>query len=97
MHLLTSIFGRDIMVPHHGLVAQLGERTVRIRKVEGSIPFESTNRKATHYGWFFLLVRYLRKGDRKPALGDKAAITAAISWLLLVSFYDMIKKKEAKL
>ena len=25
-----------------GLVAQLGERTVRIRKVEGSIPFEST-------------------------------------------------------
>ena len=26
----------------YGLVAQLGERTVRIRKVEGSIPFEST-------------------------------------------------------
>ena len=25
-----------------GPVAQLGERTVRIRKVEGSIPFEST-------------------------------------------------------
>ena len=27
-----------------GLVAQLGERTVRIRKVEGSIPFESTKK-----------------------------------------------------
>ncbi len=27
-----------------GLVAQLGERTVRIRKVEGSIPFESTRK-----------------------------------------------------
>ena len=26
----------------YGRVAQLGERTVRIRKVEGSIPFEST-------------------------------------------------------
>ena len=29
----------------YGLVAQLGERTVRIRKVEGSIPFESTKKK----------------------------------------------------
>ena len=29
-----------------GRVAQLGERTVRIRKVEGSIPFMSTNKKA---------------------------------------------------
>ena len=27
----------------YGLVAQLGERSVRIRKVEGSTPFESTN------------------------------------------------------
>ena len=26
-----------------GLVAQLGERSVRIREVEGSNPFESTN------------------------------------------------------
>ena len=32
---------------NHGLVAQLGERTVRIRKVEGSIPFESTKKKDT--------------------------------------------------
>ena len=30
-----------------GLVAQLGARTVRIRKVEGSIPFESTMQKAS--------------------------------------------------
>ena len=35
--------GSIISVVSHGLVAQLGERTVRIRKVEGSIPFESTN------------------------------------------------------
>ena len=28
----------------YGLVAQLGEHTVRIRKVEGSIPFESTKK-----------------------------------------------------
>ena len=29
----------------YGLVAQLGERCVRIAEVEGSIPFESTKRK----------------------------------------------------
>ena len=49
---LTNIFAGDIMMPHHGLVAQLGERTVRIRKVEGSIPFESTNKKTTLMGGF---------------------------------------------
>ena len=52
--LLTNLFDGDIMMPHHGLVAQLGERTVRIRKVEGSIPFESTNQKATPSGVVFL-------------------------------------------
>ena len=46
-------------MPHHGLVAQLGERTVRIRKVEGSIPFESTNQKATPSGVVFLIVAIL--------------------------------------
>ena len=35
-------------VGRFGLVAQLGERCVRIAEVEGSIPFESTNfRKIT--------------------------------------------------
>ena len=29
----------------YGLVAQLGERSVRIRKVEGSTPFESIKRR----------------------------------------------------
>ena len=51
---LTRIFEGNIIMPHHGLVAQLGERTVRIRKVEGSIPFESTNQKATPSGVVFL-------------------------------------------
>ena len=35
-------------IRQYGLVAQLGERCVRIAEVEGSIPFESTNlRKIT--------------------------------------------------
>jgi hypothetical protein len=37
----------------HGDVAQLGERTVRIREVEGSSPFISTIEK-TLSGVFFL-------------------------------------------
>ena len=36
-----------IVQSEYGRVAQLGERTVRIRKVEGSIPFESTTNKST--------------------------------------------------
>ncbi len=36
----------DIMFSVAGLVAQLGERSVRIREVEGSNPFESTTQKA---------------------------------------------------
>ncbi len=39
-----------------GLVAQLGERTVRIRKVEGSIPFESTKKHASACFFYFLFV-----------------------------------------
>ena len=31
----------------NGLVAQLGERTVRIRKAEGSTPFGSTNKETS--------------------------------------------------
>ncbi len=38
-----------------GLVAQLGERSVRIREVEGSIPFESTKKTTVknHSRFFF--------------------------------------------
>ena len=32
------------MISAFGLVAQLGERSVRIREVEGSNPFESTKK-----------------------------------------------------
>ena len=41
----------------HGGVAQLGERTVRIRKVEGSTPFVSTILEETliFQGFFFFL------------------------------------------
>ena len=60
-----------------GLVAQLGERTVRIRKVEGSIPFESTNNKNHPLGWFFVIVTvFTSKGieqlnaARMSAAGD---------------------------
>ena len=35
-----------IVQSEYGRVAQLGERTVRIRKVVGSIPIRSTNKKA---------------------------------------------------
>ena len=35
-----------------GLVAQLGERSVRIREVEGSNPFRSTKMKTTQKGGF---------------------------------------------
>ena len=41
-----------------GPVAQLGERTVRIRKVEGSIPFSSTiNDKKAGLSCFFILTK----------------------------------------
>ena len=36
------------MLMIYGRVAQLGERTVRIRKVEGSIPFESTKKHLSY-------------------------------------------------
>ena len=62
--LLTNLFDGDIMMPHHGLVAQLGERTVRIRKVEGSIPFESTNKKATLTGGFLVGTVFTRMGSK---------------------------------
>ena len=48
----------------YGLVAQLGERTVRIRKVEGSIPFESTTKETSlvyqgKRGFFRFLLLYI--------------------------------------
>ena len=45
-------YNESVIPTESGLVAQLGERTVRIRKVEGSIPFESTNKKSHLIGGF---------------------------------------------
>ena len=46
-HFLKYNFCYNILLIN-GPVAQLGERTVRIRKVEGSIPFRSTSSKLPH-------------------------------------------------
>ena len=58
-----------IVAMKNGLVAQLGERTVRIRKAEGSIPFESTKEESHPSGGFLLWYSIYKKGDRKSALG----------------------------
>ena len=42
----------------YGPVAQLGERTVRIRKAEGSIPFGSTKRCKSEFGGFGFCVHH---------------------------------------
>ncbi len=48
MIFLLTIAGKCAMIAlAFGGVAQLGERTVRIRKVESSILFVSTNNKST--------------------------------------------------
>ena len=39
-------FLKQLFRQEYGLVAQLGERRVRIAEVEGSIPFESTSGEA---------------------------------------------------
>ena len=41
---ISCILRQDVYndMVHYGLVAQLGERSVRIREVEGSNPFRST-------------------------------------------------------
>ena len=53
--------------PIFGLVAQPGERTVRIRKVEGSIPFESTMYPAfirwIKAGTTFIFFEAFKSGD----------------------------------
>ena len=51
--------GIIIVAMKNGLVAQLGERTVRIRKAEGSIPFESTKGTVPYpldWGLFFSII-----------------------------------------
>ena len=50
----------------HGGVAQLGERTVRIRKVESSILFVSTRKTeiiAQAYGFCFFIQKRIEKGN----------------------------------
>ena len=44
LNVVKIVYGKQF-----GLVAQLGERSVRIREVEGSNPFESTISKASGY------------------------------------------------
>ena len=47
-----------------GPVAQLGERTVRIRKVVGSNPFRSTKKEETTIGClFFFAIRETFRAD----------------------------------
>ena len=62
--------------PHRELfggVAQLGERTVRIRKVESSILFVSTNKeKDTHPGvLFFIYAGYSGSNSEKATAFSK--------------------------
>ena len=57
-----------------GRVAQLGERTVRIRKAEGSIPFMSTTSEQALYR---LLRLFLRKSERTHAAAHPFQITSA--------------------
>ena len=61
----------------YGLVAQLGERSVRIREVEGSIPFESTN--LPHR---FVPVSYTHlccKGERRQWRKQRTEAGAAVA------------------
>ena len=52
----------------YGLVAQLGERSVRIREVEGSNPFRSTKMKTVRKGGFHFAVG-LRESKFIPPCG----------------------------
>ena len=67
----------------YGLVAQLGERTVRIRKVEGSIPFESTKKKDTREGVFLFGLRGLRPRRPRGNLTCSAEMNPACAKVLL--------------
>ena len=55
----------------YGLVAQLGERSVRIREVEGSNPFRSTKMKTVRKGGFHFAVG-LRESKFIPPLRGKS-------------------------
>ena len=68
-----------IVQSEYGRVAQLGERTVRIRKVEGSIPFGSTiSRKITaNLAVIFRLTTIIPQTEIKS---DHFARTRAVSF-----------------
>ena len=53
----------------NGIVAQLGERTVRIREVEGSNPFSSTTNKGHPSGCPLFMV-YMKKGFDRAGVND---------------------------
>ena len=67
----SNVLEKELALPGgsrlFGPVAQLGERTVRIRKVEGSIPFGSTKKMALLMRCHFCIEE---KGIEKAALGD---------------------------
>ena len=64
------------MRAHYGAVAQLGERRVRIAKVEGSIPFRSTNlKRPTGYGRAFSFAGCAR---RDWPMAIKSAVPTAV-------------------
>ena len=65
----------------YGPIAQLGERTVRIRKVVGSIPIRSTtmpHRFGTMRLFVFVIVMLLQKSTR-PVLPAGRVITSSES------------------
>ena len=68
-----------------GPVAQLGERTVRIRKVESSILFRSTNEKTTSVktGVVFLLTTEIPQDGFQKIFGRWAVTLARrpIHWI----------------
>ena len=63
-----------------GGVAQLGERTVRIRKVESSILFVSTNTQKGHFsGVPFVFKKVMDKGESLfKVLRKKCKVTATM-------------------
>ena len=54
------------IIKQYGLVAQLGERSVRIREVEGSNPFRSTKKKTTLWVVFLFAVACPGRANFSP-------------------------------
>ena len=59
-HPFVESLDNSAFLIEYGGVAQLGERTVRIRKVKGSNPSVSTKMKGHPKGWSFILIQGIR-------------------------------------